>query len=208
MSDSVKLTFINKSTDLNNSAIVIYQQNVAPGASAPDIAWHVLRDGPGTLPFSIDIPAEYEVGVREHSGAYSRRLRANAGDMYDLAENESGYAMAKAAGGTTPEAGVVVRSKLPRTAKDVCVFRGGKMVALQTGLGYQQKAAFRFDPKIFVAIAPDATEGMAIDKTTVPGESTELSLAGIASADVVITGGGEGPDAEPVRIMLENVQPR
>jgi hypothetical protein len=35
--------------------------------------------------------------------------------------------------------------------------------------------------------------------------NTELSLLGIASADIVLTGGGPGRDSSPFQFSLENV---
>ena len=36
--------------------------------------------------------------------------------------------------------------------------------------------------------------------------NTELSLLGIASADIVMTGGGPGPNSTPFQFTLENVK--
>jgi hypothetical protein len=44
-----------------------------------------------------------------------------------------------------------------------------------------------------------------MDSAVVEQVNTEFSLLGIASADIVMTGGGSGPDAQPFSFTFQNV---
>ena len=69
-----------------------------------------------------------------------------------------------------------------------------------------QKAVFAFKPTIFIGVVSEVAEGDVMDSAVISDINTEISLLGIASADIVMTGGGTGPDAVPFAFNLENVQ--
>ena len=48
-------------------------------------------------------------------------------------------------------------------------------------------------------------EGQPLNAAIVSSVNTEISLLGIASADIVMTGGGAGPGAKPFVFTLQNV---
>jgi hypothetical protein len=48
-------------------------------------------------------------------------------------------------------------------------------------------------------------QGQVMNSATVSQISTELSLLGVRSADIVMTGGGPGPNATPFQFTLSNV---
>jgi hypothetical protein len=45
-----------------------------------------------------------------------------------------------------------------------------------------------------------------VDSAILSNINTEISLFGIASADIIMTGGGTGPDETPFVFTLTNVQ--
>ena len=79
------------------------------------------------------------------------------------------------------------------------------MLALQQGLNPGQTAAFVFSSSIFVGVAPDIEEGQQLNSEVLSQINTEISLEGISSADIVLTGGGDGSGSQPYRFTLENV---
>jgi hypothetical protein len=44
-----------------------------------------------------------------------------------------------------------------------------------------------------------------MNSAIIANANTEISLIGIASADIVMTGGGPGPSSTPYQFNLENV---
>ncbi|MBE7608294.1 hypothetical protein G6O43_25620, partial [Salmonella enterica subsp. enterica serovar 4:-:1,2] len=56
-----------------------------------------------------------------------------------------------------------------------------------------------------VGAAAAVSEGQALDPETLSNVKTELSLLGLASADIVMSGGGGDVVATPFRFSLQNV---
>jgi hypothetical protein len=69
----------------------------------------------------------------------------------------------------------------------------------------QQKAVFRFTPTLWIGTATEVVEGGPMNSAVLSSTNTELSLLGMAAADIVMTGGGGGVDATPFAFALENI---
>ncbi|WP_430984467.1 hypothetical protein, partial [Escherichia coli] len=65
---------------------------------------------------------------------------------------------------------------------------------------------FQLKPSLWVGTASAVSEGQAIDPQMLSTVKTELSLLGLASADIVMSGGGGGDaTSTPFRFSLQNV---
>ena len=98
-----------------------------------------------------------------------------------------------------------VVNHLPDGAISVGVYKVGKLAAIKTSIAPGQKAAFQFTPTIWIGAVSQVDEGSVMNSAVVSSINTELSLIGIASADIVMTGGGAGPAATPFEFAFENV---
>jgi hypothetical protein len=58
---------------------------------------------------------------------------------------------------------------------------------------------------LFIGVVSQVEEGEVMNSAILSDINTELSLLGIQSADIVMTGGGAGPQATPFEFTLENV---
>ena len=68
-----------------------------------------------------------------------------------------------------------------------------------------QQAVFEFKPSIWIGTASQVTQGEVLHPSVLSEVSTELSLQGIASADIVMTGGGPGENAPPFAFSMQNI---
>ena len=68
-----------------------------------------------------------------------------------------------------------------------------------------QKAVFEFKPTIWIGVASQVVQGQVMNSAIISNINTELSLLGIASADIVMTGGGPGANSTPFAFNLENI---
>jgi hypothetical protein len=66
-------------------------------------------------------------------------------------------------------------------------------------------AAFQFQPTIWIGAVSQVTQGQVMNSAIVDQVNTELSLLGLASADIVMTGGGPGKSSQPFSFSLQNV---
>ncbi len=200
----VKLNFINRSNDTNNSEIVIFQKNAATDFDELAVAWQVIRYcGQGdNHPFTF--PMRMQVGASDSYGNYTPLLDAQNGQLFQMSLTTSGDTLVAAGQGTSSRE-VQILNSLPKGAINAGCYKSGKLLAIKTGVAPQQKAVFAFSPTIWIGIASQVQQGEVMNSAIMSNINTELSLFGIASADIVMTGGGTGPNAEPFRFNLENI---
>lgn len=201
----IQLNFINRSNDANNSEVVIFQRNVATGYEEIAVAWRVIQNcGQGeNHPFVY--PSTIEVSSEDSWGNFSPRLHAELGQQFAVKMVSSGDQL-KHIGPSASPTQIEVLNDLERGAISANVFKDGKRLAIKTGLAPQQKAVFEFKPTIWIGVVSQVTEGMVMNSAILSSIDTEISLLGLASADIVMTGGGPGANSTPFEFSLQNVQ--
>jgi hypothetical protein len=205
MTEVIQLNLINQSNDRNNSQIVIFQKNVATNFDELSIAWRVVQNlGTGNNhPFTYSLAQQ--VSASDSYGNFTPRLTAYPGQLFAMTKNTSGDVLGPAGNATSPEE-IQVGNQLEQGAINASLYRDGKLLAQKTSIAPQQKAVFRFKPSIFIGVASQVTEGQVIDSAILSSINTEISLLGISSADIIMTGGGPGQGSLPFRFTLANVR--
>jgi hypothetical protein len=202
---SIQLNLINQSNDQNNSSVIVFGKNVLTSESELAIAWEVIQNmGQGfTHPFTYDLGVS--VSASDSFGNFSPRIPAEPGQQYAMTRDESGDVFTPS-GQATINTEIEVKNNLPMGAIDAHVYRSGKLFASLTGISPGQKAVFQFKPTIWIGVASQVEQGQVMNAAILSDINTELSLLGIASADIVMTGGGSGAGAKPFQFNLENVK--
>ncbi|HTF04963.1 MAG TPA: hypothetical protein VK826_13140 [Bacteroidia bacterium] len=205
MSQGVKLNFINQSNDVNNSEVVIFQKNVVPGYEEIAVAWTVIQNcGQGdNHPF--DYPFQSYVTAADSYGNYEPLLLANPGDAFQMVLNNSGDRL-EAAGSANSAQEIDVKNNLAQGSISAWIYKAGKPLAVKTNIVPGQMAAFNFKPTIFIGVASQVEEGEVMNSAIISQINTEISLLGIASADIIMTGGGAGTGSVPFQFTLQNVK--
>jgi hypothetical protein len=200
----IQLNFINNSNDANNSEIVIFQKNVATDFDELAVAWQVIRYcGQGdNHPFAF--PMAMQVGASDSWGNYTPRLDAQDGQEFAVTRTGSGDTLAYYGKGSSPSE-VQVLNGLDQGAISAGIYKAGKLLATKTNIAPQQKAVFGFTPTLWIGVASEVTEGQVMNSAIISNINTELSLLGIRSADIVMTGGGSGSEATPFTFTFQNV---
>ncbi len=201
----IQLNFINNSNDANNSQIVIFQKNVASNFDELAVAWRVIQYcGQGdNHPFTF--PMEMAVSAGDSYGNFTPQLPAQNGQLFTMNLTTSGDRLVQTGSGTSSTE-IQVLNGLPRGSINANVYKGGALLAAKTSIAPQQKAVFQFKPTIWIGVASQVVQGQVMNSAIVSSVNTELSLLGIASADIVMTGGGPGRDSSPFTFRLENVR--
>jgi hypothetical protein len=201
----VQLNFINNSNDTNNSTVVIFQKNVATDFDELAVAWQVIQYcGQGdNHPFTF--PMRMQVGASDSYGNYTPQLDAQYGQLFQMILTTSGDKLTSA-GSSTSSKEVQVLNSLPKGAINASIYKSGRLLAVKTSIAPQQKAVFEFKPTIWIGVASQVVQGQVMNSAIISNINTEISLLGIASADIVMTGGGSGPNAKPFQFSLENVE--
>jgi len=200
----VQLNFINQSNDTNNSDVVIFQKNVATDFDDIAVAWEVIQNcGEGdNHPF--EFPMGTTVAAGDSWGNYTPQLTAKDGQMFAMKATSSGDTLAYIGPASEP-AEIQMRNEMTQGAMSACVYRGGKLLALKTSMAPQQQTAFAFKPTIWIGAVSQVVQGQVMNSAILSSINTELSLLGISSADIIMTGGGPGPASTPFQFNLANI---
>ncbi len=203
--DVIKLNFINRSYDVNNSSIVVFQKNIATDFDELAIAWTVIQNcGRGdNHPFTY--PMQFDVCGSDSYGNYSPLLAAYYGQAFEMVRDTSGDVLRLA---DTPAASpdqVEIRNGLQAGSIDGNVYRDGRLLAKKSAIAPGQKSLFEFKPRIFIGVVSEVEEGEVMNSAIIQQVNTEINLLGIESADIVMTGGGAGPNASPYRFDLAKI---
>ncbi|MDR3679367.1 MAG: hypothetical protein P4L41_05325 [Flavipsychrobacter sp.] len=203
MSD-VHLNFINQSNDRNNSDIVIFQKNVAVNFEEVTVAWTVIQNcGQGwNHPFVY--PSTMTVAASDSYGNFSTQLTASFGQRFSVVENESGDTLILS-GQSSSLTEVEVLNALQMGAVNANIYKDGRLLATKTSIAPEQKAVFEFKPTVWIGVVSQVGEGDVMNSAILSNVNTEISLFGIKSADIVMTGGGPGAESIPFMFTLQNV---
>lgn len=198
-----KLRFVNRSNDSNNTEVVIFQKNEVANIAEIAVAWKRIvncgHDCYHPFVFSTDL----KLSIGDDNGNFSPRKKALAGGIYLVKTDRFGKTVSyRAQEGNTAEIQVMNCNQIG--AFNVNIFRNDKLLDLKTAVVPQQKAVFRFVPTIWIGAASQIVEGQVFDSAILSSINTEISLVGVMSADIVMTGGGNGPQAKKLSFELVN----
>jgi hypothetical protein len=200
----ISLNFINNSNDANNSQVVIFQKNVATDFDEIAVAWKVIQYcGQGdNHPFVF--PMDMFVAASDSNGNHTPQLQAQNGQLFTMSQTLSGHRLGQDGSGTSSRE-VQVLNGLQRGAISASIYKNGHLLATKTSIAPSQKAVFQFKPTLWIGVVSQVVQGQVMNSAIISSVNTELSLLGMRSADIVMTGGGPGPDSTPFRFNLENV---
>ncbi|MFI5139175.1 MAG: hypothetical protein ACHQIM_15235 [Sphingobacteriales bacterium] len=202
MSD-IKLNFINNSNDANNSEIIIFQKNEA-FTDAPAVAWKVIKSCGQGCNHPFIFPAGVTVSASDSNSNYFPEMPATGGQVFQAVLTPSGDTLEMTSIATQPGEIDIVNASAS-DAINAKVYRNGRLLATKTRVLPGQKAVFVFQPTLWIGAVSQIQQGQIMDFFIESQINTQISLIGIESADIVMTGGGPGQSSTPFVFTLENV---
>lgn len=200
---NIKLNFINQSNDANNSEVVIFQKNVATNFDEQAVAWKVIKNCGRNDHHPFTYPLSYEVAAADSYGNITNPQTAAEGQQWHMERSNSGDVLNLSSEPATSQSEVAIANKLDTGSIDAQIYKNGKLLAAKTGVSPQQKATFEFKPTLWVGVVSEVKEGEVMNSAILSDINTELSLLGVSSANIIMTGGGTGPNATPFQFHLE-----
>lgn len=202
--ESIKLNFINHSNDQNNSEVVIFQKNEATGLNEIAVAWTVIRNcGQGSNhPFQY--PMSTQVNAGDSYGNFTPHLDAEKGQNFRMVQTKFGDKLELSDSEGSPKE-ISIGNSLNVGAISANVYKDGRLIASKTGVVPAEKAVFELKPTLFIGVISQVVEGAVMNAAILSSINTEISLLGIASADIIMTGGGVGPSATAFKFTLDNL---
>jgi len=200
----IHLNLINQSSDRNHSQIVIFQKNLATDFDEVAVAWKVIENlGMGDHhPFVY--PLDLTVAAADSYGNSTPPVPAQNGQLFAVSSQPSGIALGPA-GDATSGKEVQVLNNLRQGSISAAIYKDGRLLAVKSSVSPQQKAVFQFKPTLWIGVVAEMQEGQVMNSAILSTLNTELSLLGIRSADIVMTGGGPGPNSAPFTFTLNNI---
>jgi hypothetical protein len=200
----IKLNFIDNSNDRNNSSVVIFQKNVATNYEEIAIAWKVIENCGQSWNHPFVYPMEMTIAASDSWGNYSPQIPATNGQLFQVVNNGSGDVLNYQGQNAGSPNEVDILNTLNMGAINANVYKDGRLLAAKTGIAPGQKAVFQFKPTIWIGVVSQVEEGQVMNSAIISQINTEISLFGLASADIVMTGGGPGANSTPFIFTLQN----
>lgn len=203
--NATRLNFINRSNDRNHSRIVIFQKAEKTSFDELTIAWKVIKNcGQGDYhPFTYEYDMQITSG--DSYGNFTYPSTAYPGDRFDMILDPSGDILQKSSQRSASASSVEVYNDLSKGSINANIYRSGKLLATKNVVAPGQKAVFDFKPCIYVGVASEIEQGEVMDSAVLSEINKQIYLTGIASADLVMTGGGSGKNSTSFQFALENV---
>ena len=202
---NIALRFINRSNDCGNSEVVLFQRKVVPEFDELAIAWRVIRYCGRDCIHPFVYSSDVEIALGDDHGNFSPRMVATNGSRFVVAAHPGGRPRLTSSTEGTVQSDIEVVNQMGRGAVNVNAFVAGRLIAAKSAVAPGQKAVFRFSPVLWIGVGSQIDEGKALASAVISSANTPFELAGIASADIVMTGGGGGETARPFQFELENV---
>jgi len=203
---SINLRFVNNSNDEGSAQVVVFQKNMLAPDAETAIAWVVIENcAPGwSHPFVF--PAQLTVAVSDSYGNRSPQQNAGPGEQFSVVSTTSGDVLQPSGQAASPQETAIL-NMLPSGAINANVYRNSTLLSTETNIQPGQKAAFQFSPTIYIGVVSqlEITPGEVMNSAIISQVNTEISLLGIAGADIVMTGGGPGTSSLPYTFTLENI---
>ncbi|MDB5959322.1 MAG: aromatic ring-opening dioxygenase LigA [Massilia sp.] len=191
----VVLTVLNRRRDGATSQLVLFKKNSA-AADDPVLAWKVLRC-PAGQEARVVVPFSQQVGVFDPRGSHAGLESASAGDCFEVADARragSGGAAAPLLGRTQDHLAAIgpnmvgVHNGTSDGVLDVVLYKDGRPLCRQGALAPGTTIVFEVLPYLHVGLCAGVAEGAMLDAATVAA-AMRISLLGLKSADLILTGG-------------------
>lgn len=197
----IQLNFINQSQDANNSQVVIFQKNLAASVGELAVAWKVISGCKYGESHPFTYASDLSVTADDSAGNLAPLVPAVPGQQFELGSIPTGPLLSSGQPFSSSKQ-INVRNMLPVGSITAQIYKTGVLLATSAPVPSQQTASFQFAPSLWIGVAQQAVQGQPLSAASVQNE-TELSLAGISSADIVMTGGG----ADPFKFTITNTTP-
>lgn len=199
-----RLNFINRTDSGHQASILLFQGNASADLPSSTVAWKVIRHCGKDCSHPFLYSSDFEIALSDEFGNYSPRQAAPYGSLFAVTTCALGRQLSRR-GAADKNRQIVLRNELARGAVNANIYAAGRLLACRNGIAPGQKALFEFKQTLSIGIATQAEEGQIIDVTGIAGPLTELSLSGVASADIVMSGGA-GNAARLYEFNLDNLQ--
>lgn len=194
---------INNSNS-NNVPVVLFQKNQASAFPNDAVAWIYVPSLPQTGSHSFDFQNSVVISYFDNFGNFGTTYTASPGGKFIVTDSPSGPVLLPFGSSASMQ---TIELENTQSTGDITgiLYRTGKVVAQEGEIAPSEIGSFQMGLTLWVGVASELTEGELMGSAVVSSINTEISLLGIQSADIIMTGGGAGPSATPFSFSLSNI---
>lgn len=195
MSSNIKITYTNKSMNVDLPKIFIFTQNQIASFDVlkESVAWKVIEKIGRESSCEFEFPIETEVCAAWNNGACkTKKLPVNIGENYVVKENATGIIIEKDGNAANTRSIDVGNEIHVRNGIAVQLYKDGRLLVAKNIVGYGQKSTFVLHPKLYWGLASEIEEGQDLSSAVLNSHIFyELNLEGASEIKVALYGNAE-----------------
>ncbi|MGD9123869.1 MAG: hypothetical protein PVG60_02190 [Desulfarculaceae bacterium] len=201
--ENAALNLVNNTNYTGNLELVLFQTNSASADKSSAVAWKVVNSLGMGCSHAFTYTSSMQARFTDSFGTTTQMVEAEPGQVFSLVRDETGENITYAGQASNP-ARLEMNNGLETGTVDANIYKDDKLLATESQMSPGQAEAFLFNPVIWIANGFPVQEGQTVSLDSL-SNITGIPVNGIASADIVITGNGAGPDPDTFEFTLENI---
>lgn len=195
MSSNIKITYTNKSMNVDLPKIFIFTQNQIPSFDVlkESVAWKVIDKIGRDSSCEFEFPIVTEVCAAWNNGTCkTKKLPVNIGENYVVKENNTGIIIEKDGNAVNTRSIDVCNEIHVQNGLSVQLYKAGRLLVAKNIVGFDQKATFVLHPKLYWGLASEIEEGQDLSSAVLNSHIFyELNLEGVSEVKVGLYGNSE-----------------
>ncbi|KAF0249390.1 MAG: hypothetical protein FD167_1214 [bacterium] len=203
-----QLKVINLSDSPRPQSIIFFQKNCAnTNKDNSIIAWQVINQLSYDHYCEIDFSNKLFASVSDYYGNHKPQIKLQPGHLYKITRETNQTSFVESGLGSHPLE-IQVENTLNQGSYNVNIFRSNKLLSRYSSLIPQERAFFQFKYIIWVGILPRVKEGdtLLISDIEMKTIFQQFYLIGVKKAELILVGGGIGPESTPFKFHLTNIE--
>ncbi len=189
MSTNVDILFINKSNDEDNSNVLVFMKPTESNFAAQATAWQVIKDIGYNCwhKFSYTLDTSV-IALWENGKSGTFPMSTTNGKNYALKQTKGGFTLEENGNGNAPNEFDVINKIATPHGISVVAFKDGNPILTKNTVSKGEKAEFVFHPKLYFGLSSEYEVGDIVSSSVMSEEFKEISLEGLKSITVTMTG--------------------
>lgn len=195
MSSTVKITYTNRSMNVDLPKIFVFTKNEIPSFDVlnESVAWKVIEKIGRESSCEFEFPIITEVCAAWNNGTCkTKKLPITIGDNYAVREDSTGIVILKDGDASNTRSIDVCNEIHVQNGIAVQLYKDGRLLVAKNIVGYDQKATFVLHPKLYWGLASEIEEGQDLSSAVLDSHHFyELNLEGVSQVKLGLYGNAE-----------------
>ncbi|MFB8787305.1 MAG: hypothetical protein U7123_00240 [Potamolinea sp.] len=189
MATDIQILYVNKSNDQDNPSILVFQKPTESNFAAESTAWQVI-DSIGYNcwhKFTYTLDTEVQV-LWDNGNSGTFPIATKNGKNYSLKQSNGGFTLEESGNSGASDEFDVTNKVSVKDGVCVVASKDGKAILKKQAIAKNQKAEFVFHPKLYFGLSSEYQVGDIVDSAVMSDDFKDISLEGLQSLTVTLTG--------------------